>query len=83
MPKRSDRPRSGEIILYGIGLDLGNVDVPHCPAKGFQYNGFCPEAHAHGLLEDYVSGNELGKLHDNPPKSTSATSRSSGRFTLA
>jgi hypothetical protein len=83
MPERRDGALPGEIIQCGVGSDLGNVDVSHSLAKGLQDNGFRSKTHAHGLFNGYVVGSELDKFHDSPPKSTSATNRNSGRFTLA
>lgn len=83
MPESGDRACAGEVILHGDGTNLGNVDVPHGSAKGIEDDGFCSKAHPQRSFERNVFGGELRKSHDHPPKSTSATSRNSARFTFA
>ena len=83
MPESGYRTLAVKIIQYGVGSDLGNIDVSNGPTKGIQGNGFRSKAHAHKLFQYYIFVSKLGKFHDKPPKLISDTSRSCGRFTLA
>src|SRR3989304_4174609 len=83
MPKGRDGSRPIEIMLYAVGCNLCNLDVPHGSAEGMEDNRFGPEPHAHGLFQCDVFGGERREFHDNPPKSISDTSLNSGRLTLA
>ena len=63
--------------------DLAHRDIAHRSAKGLERARFRMKAHAHRLLVSNIVGGQLGELHNSPLRSTSATSRSPVKSTLA
>src|ERR1700722_11193447 len=83
LPKAGNRTGSGEKGKHLAGCDVLHGHLARCATKRLKDASFRTKAHAHRLLMGDIASDDLGKLHDSPPRSNAATSRRPARSTLA